>query len=445
MERLTPEDAQILRTESHRSAAHGITIGVFEGPEPSHEDLRDHVAKHIPLVPRYRQRVLDVPFDLARPVWVDDPHFSIDFHVRHTALPERRDADALASLVSRLLSQRLDRGKPLWELWVVSGLKDGHWALISKVHYAMIDGVSGTDLFGLLLDDSPVTPISDSFSPRPLPSPSELTSSAIADNLFNPIEGIRTARNTVTAPLRIGRRAVNAIVGDRRESGFGSSQGPHRRWQRGQIPLDHLREVRKLHGCTTTDVILAGITGGIRHYLLEQGERVPRRLATLIPLSVATEATGFTHDVTALLARLPVGITDPVARLDIVSAQTRLGARTEGAIAGESLRRQDHFSTPTVMAMGVRAALLEAHAKGKGQVDTVAINMPGPAETHTVLGQELLKAYPVVPLVASVRMAFAVMSYGDDLSFGVTGDWDTTPDLHLLADGIRASVDELRD
>lgn len=443
MERLTPVDLEILGTESHRSASHGITIGVFEGPEPSFDEFSDLVAERVPLIPRYRQRLVRVPFDLARPVWVDDPHFSLSFHVRHTALPRRKSEDALAMLVSRLLSQRLDRGKPLWELWMVSGLKDDHWALISKVHYSVIDGVSGADIFGILHDDVIFTPGPDTFAPAALPSATKLASEAVVENVFNPVSGLRSATDRMVGPMRLGRRAMASVVAGARGSDFGEALGPHRRWQRLRIPLDEARTVRKLHACTTTDVILAAIAGGIRHYLCEQGEPIPRHLSTLLPLSVASEATGFTHDVTALLAKLPVGIADPIARLDTITAQTALSATSEGAIAGDSLRRQEHFNTPTVMAMGVRAALLEAHRKGRGRVDTVAINMPGPAEMQTVLGRPLLKAYPAVPLVANVRMAFAVLSYQDDLSFGITGDWDTTPELGLVADGIRATITAL--
>ncbi|MFV2040087.1 MAG: wax ester/triacylglycerol synthase domain-containing protein, partial [Acidimicrobiales bacterium] len=379
--------------------------------------------------------------NVARPVWVDDPHFSLDFHVRHTALPKRREGDALADLVSRLLSQRLDRGKPLWELWMVSGLKDKHWALVSKVHYAMIDGVSGADLFGLLLDDASARGALVDFDPGPLPSAADLVPGAIADTIFNPIAQLQAAGDMIAAPWRVARSAARAVRPTGRT--FGASTGPHRRWQRLQLPLDDARQIRQLHGCTTTDVILAAITGGIRHYLLELGEPVPDQLSTLVPFAVASEATGFAHGVTALRALLPVGTDDPIARLDTITAQTRLGARTEGAIAGEALRRQDHFSAPTVMAMGVRSAILEA--RDVHLVDAVAINIPGPADTQSVLGRELLKAYPVIPLAAQVRIAVAVLSYRDDLSFGVTGDWDTAPALHILTEGIRAAVNDLLD
>ena len=150
MERLTPQDSMILDLEDDIVAAHGLTIGVFEGPEPSFDDVLERVEERVRLVPRYRQRLMRVPFELERPVWVEDPNFSIEFHVRHTALPKRKTRDPLNAFVSRTLSQRLDRGKPLWELWMVSGLPKKKWALVSKVHYAIIDGVSWTDVLGLL-------------------------------------------------------------------------------------------------------------------------------------------------------------------------------------------------------------------------------------------------------------------------------------------------------
>lgn len=442
MERITPDDAALLHLENEVSAVHGITVGVFEGPEPTFDDLFDHVGARVPLVPRYRQRLVDVPFGLERPVWVDDPHFRLEYHVRHTALPYRRDDNALASLVSRLLSQRLDRTKPLWELWMVSGLKDGHWAIISKVHYALIDGVSGTDLFGLLLDDAATGSLpDDDFQPPPLPGARELLPQAAMDLMFNPIERYRATRRAALTPFRLGRQAVDSVRPQQRTP-FRTDIGPNRRWERLQLPLGDLRAIRDQQSCTTSDVILAAICGGIRHYLFELGEAIPSKLSALIPLAVASEETSFKHEVTALRTDLPIGTDDPIARLDSIGAQTRITASSEGALAGEALRRQDQFSAPTLMATGVRAAMREGR-RAKG-VDTVIVNVPGPAERQSVLGHELLKAYPVVPLTAQVRVAFAAMSYRDVLSIGITGDWDTAPDLHLLADGIRAAVTDLR-
>ncbi len=441
MERMTPDDVNMLRIEDDVSAVHGLTIGVFAGPQPSFDDVQDLVESRIGFVPRCRQRLVKVPFDLERPVWVDDPHFSIDFHVRATALPERREIDALSALVSRLQSQRMDRGKPLWELWVVSNLKEDHWGLISKVHYAMIDGVSGTDLFGILLDETPTHSERHEFSPKKLPGRRELIQDAVSDLLFDPVETIQAASTAAAIPIGAVRRAVNGLFPRPETVGFRAQIGPHRRWHRCQLPLDLFHKVRDSHGCDTSDVVLAAIAGGIRHYLLDQGEPVPKSLTALIPLAIASEQTGFTHDVTATRARLPLGIEDPLARLDAISAQTALTARTRGAVAGDALRRQDQFSAPTVMALGMRSAMREAHEAAG--IDTVLLNVPGPEDTQHVLGRELLKAYPVIPLAGRVRMAIAALSYRDTLSLGITGDYDATPDMHVLAEGIAAAVDEL--
>ncbi len=440
MERLSPAADNLLRIEDDVSAVHGMTVGVFAGPQPSFDDIQDLVASHIPHIPRYRQRILEVPMDIERPVWADDPHFTLDFHIRNTALPERREIDALSALVSRLQSQRMDRSKPLWELWVVSGLRDGHWALISKVHYAMIDGVWGTDLFGLLIDESPVTEIDDHFAPRPLPTPTSLIPAAITARALDPLETVRVATDAAMWPARALRRSLRALRPDT-ERTLRTRIGPHRRWHRCQVPLDTARQVRELHRCSTTDVILAGITGGIRHWLLERGEEVPSWLTAMIPLAMASEDTGFNSEIAATTARLPIGIDDPVDRLDTITSQTALAARNTNAVAAHAFSRDDQFSSPTVMALGVGAALKETHRSRR--IDTLAVNVPGPPMALHLLGRELLKVYPVIPLAGRVPVAVGVLSYNADLSFGITGDYDSAPELSVLADGIRSALELL--
>lgn len=439
MERISHAADTLLRIEDDVSAVHGMTVGVFDGPQPSFDDIQDLVESRVPLVPRYRQRLVELPLPMERPVWVDDPHFTIDFHVRNTALPERREIDALSGLVSRLQSQRMDRSKPLWELWVVSNLRDGHWALISKVHYAMIDGVSGTDLFGLLLDDAPVSDVDDTFAPQPLPSPVSLVPSALLDRAFDPVDTLRTLSDLALLPMRTMRRSVAAM---RPSSGaLRTTIGPHRRWHRCQVPLETARRVRELHDCSTTDVILTGITGGIAHWLEARGEDVPSWLTAMIPLAFASEDTGYNSQIAASVARLPIGIADPIDRLDTITAQTALNAQSAGAVAAHAFSRPDQFSSPTVMALGVGAALQETHRSRK--IDTVAVNVPGPPMAQHILGCELLKVYPVIPLAGQVPVAVGVLSYNEDLSFGITGDYDSAPELSVLADGIRSSLEAL--
>lgn len=442
MERLTPADAAFVHLEDDISAVHSLTVGIFEGPEPSFDDLQDRVAERIGLIPRYRQRLVGVPFGLERPVWVDDPHFSLDFHVRHTALPSRRSADALSALMSRLLSQRIDRGKPLWELWMVSGLDEGRFAIVSKVHYALIDGVSGTDIFGLLFDDLPAGAVPVEWSPEPIPSGARLAGRALSDVLFDPVERVRAVRRTVTRPVGLASRAVRSltagdVVDDR---GLSGPIGPHRRWQRTRLSLDHLRRIRAAQECTTNDVLLAAISGGFRAHLLAEGIEIPKRITTLVPLAVASAGTDFHNEVTALRTRLPLGISDPVAQLRAIRAQTAVGAAHQGAVAGESLRRIEHFAAPTLFTLGLRAATRVIH---RGGIDTVTVNVPGPAHTQALLGHELTEAYPVIPLAENIRIGVAAMSYRDDLFLGITGDWDTVPDLTAMVEGIETTVARL--
>ncbi|MGI9623250.1 MAG: wax ester/triacylglycerol synthase family O-acyltransferase [Acidimicrobiales bacterium] len=440
MDRLTAYDDALLRIEDDVSAVHGMTIGVFEGPQPPFDDVLELVRSRVPMVPRYRQRLLQMPMGLERPLWIDDPHFSLDFHVRNTALVDRRGADALSALVGRLQSQRMDRSKPLWELWVVSNLVDDHWALISKVHYSMIDGVSGTDLFGLLLDEAPTGEVGDDFSPAPIPNRASLIPHAFLDRLFDPMESIRAITDLAVRPVRAVQRQLESA---RRKTSpnLRTDIGPHRRWHRCQVDLSAVRKARQLHNCSTNDVILAAIVGGVRHYLTELGEPIPKRLVAMIPLAIATEETGFAQQLSAVVAELPLGIEEPIARLDAISAQTALAAQNRGALTADVFRRQAQFLAPTVMALGVRAALEDAHESTR--IDTLAVNVPGPDHPQHLRGRRLLKAYPVVPLAGRVPLAFAALSYCDTISFGVTGDYDSSPQLNLVADGIRDAVEQL--
>lgn len=441
MERMTPVDAAILDLEDDISAAHGLTIGLFKGPEPKFEDLLARIADRIKLVPRYRQRLVRVPFGIERPIWVDDPTFSLDFHVRHTALPERTDRKSLNAFVSRQLSQRLDPGKPLWEVWMVSRLPKGQWAIVSKVHYAIIDGVSGTDVLGLLADSVDTTGIGHAMVSSPMPSETELIRNAVVDLVFDPMESYRTARNIARKPMHLLRSLAGSVVDTRDPNGLGRAAGPHRRWQSAHVPLDDMRAIRKRHGCSTSDVILAAFTGSIRNYLVANGKPLPESVIALVPLAVGASTGRLSGQIAALNAELPIAEPDPVVRLAMIHAQTSAGAVKSGAIAADMLRRQDTFVAPTILGQGVRSAMLEVGERSR--FDTVAINVPGPAHTIEVLGHPMVEAYPVIPLPGGVQIAMAAMSLGEQVYFGITSDWDTTSGLRHAASGITQSIAEL--
>ncbi len=440
MERLTPNDAAILDLEDDVSASHGLTLGIFEGPEPAFDELHDLLAERVRLCPRYRQRIVPVPFGIERPVWNDDPNFSIDFHLRHTALPEREHRDSLKAFVSRQLSQRLDRGKPLWELWMVSGLDDGRWALASKVHYAIIDGVSGTELLGLLADSVESHPNVGMRMPKPLPSDRQLLTQAVMDLAFDPIEMLRTARGIAERPVRTAKTVAGIFHDPRDPDGLGKARGPHRRWQSTKVPLSRLRKVRKKYDCFTTDVILAAVAGSIRNYLVSNGKPLPESVEALVPVAIGAAVGDRRGQVMSLTARLPIAEPDPVARLRVISEQTGAGAERSGAIAGELLRRQDDFIAPSIMAQGVRSTMLTSRHRN---IDTVMINVPGPEKTIKVLGHKMVEAYPVIPLPNRVQIAVASLSVGNTVYFGITSDWDSTKGLRHAAAGITDSIKEL--
>lgn len=441
MERMTPQDHDILRLEDDVTAAHGLTIAIFDGPESSFDDIVDRVADRVRLIPRYRQRLLEVPFEVERPVWVDDPNFSIDFHVRHTALPSRKSRDPLNAFISRTLSQRLDRGKPLWELWVVSGLPKKQWAIVSKVHYSIIDGVSGTDIVGLLADDIDAHETVGRAMPSPLPGARRLLTDAVSDLLFDPIETFRAAKSIAERPLRTAQSLTSGLLDPGDPHRLGRAVGPHRKWQSAKVPLEDFRAVRNAHNCSTTDVILTAVGGGIRRYLVENGKPVPTSIDVVVPLAVGAASGGFGGQVTTLNANLPLAEPDASVRLASIHEQTSSGAVQSGAIAGRVLRRQEDFVAPSILAQGVRSTMLET--TGRRSPDTVVINVPGPKETIEVLGRPMVEAYPVIPLAAGVQMSMAAMSLKDTVYFGITSDFDSTKGLRHASVGVVDTVAEL--
>ncbi len=441
MERMTQQDYDILSLEDDVVAAHGMTIAIFDGPEPAFDDVLDLVADRVRLVPRYRQRLLQVPFDLERPVWVDDATFSIDFHVRHTALPKRTDRDPFNAFISRALSQRLDRGKPLWEVWLVSGLPKKQWALVSKAHYAIIDGVSGTDILGLLSDDIEVPVGMGQSMMRPLPTDRKLIVDAATDLMFDPVESFRAIKSLYAKPFRMAQKLTSGVLSSVDPNGLGRAIGPHRKWQSASMTLDELRNIRNAHECSTTDAILASIGSGIRRYLIETGKPVPTSIDVIVPLSVGAATGGLSGQVTTLTAKLPIGLTSASERLKVIHEQTSKGARQSGALAGRVLRRQENFVAPSILAQGVRSTMLETRTQR--MPDTVAINVPGPVETISVLGHPMVEAYPVIPLPGGVQISVAAMSLKDTVYFGITSDFDSTKGLHHVSDGIAEAAKEL--
>ena len=416
------------------------------------------VAGKLPLVPRYRQVVREVPLDLGRPVWVDDPDFNIDYHVRHTALPTPGGEEQLRRLVGRLMSQQLDRTKPLWEIWIVQGLEQGRWAMVAKTHHAMVDGVSGTELLAVIMDTSPQPgpPVPDDWHPSPLPSGGRLAAEAALELVVSPYEQLRAIRSATRVPRQalhqLGEvvQGVSSMAGVLRSnpvSTLNGPIGPHRRYAWAGTSVEDVKAVRKGLGGTFNDVVLAAITGGFRTLLLSRGEAVDREVRTLVPVSVrARDVSGravgdatYDNKVSAMFASLPVGIDDPAERLHAITIQMQGLKESKEAVAGEALTSLSGFAPPMLLALGMRVA----GRVGQRNINTGTTNVPGPQFPLYAAGRRMLKCYPYVPLFGQVRIAIAIFSYDGQVNFGLTGDYDTVADLDVLRRGIEEGMGRL--
>lgn len=457
-ERLTPLDASFLHIEDGVTPMHIGSVSIMEGPPPRFEDLRDMVASKLPLVRRYRQTVKRVPLDLGRPVWVDDPYFSVDYHLRHTALPGPGDCDQLRNLVGRLMAQQLDRDRPLWEMWMVEGLPDRQWAIVSKVHHCLADGVSGSDLLGLILDPRPESRPGEELPwiPSLPPAGWELAAGALRDMLTSPFELGRALRARARVPGRLvseigdtlgGLRDTAASIRRPTSPSLNGPIGPHRRWVSTSVTVADVKEVRRRFGGTFNDVVLALVAGGFRHMLEKRGEAADLPLRSLVPVSVRRRdergrAVGdgtLANRVSGVLVELPVHIADPVDRLRAVSAQTEGLKHSKQALAGETLTSLSGFAPPVLLSLAGRLGTKVPQRS----VNTVTTNVPGPQLPLYAVGRRMLRVYPYVPLGVRLRVGVAMFSYNGTVGFGITGDYDTAPDIDVLASGIQTGMVEL--
>ena len=453
-DRLTGLDSSFLHLE--RDAAHMHVAGcmVFDGDAPTYDELVGQISSRLHLVPRYRQRLAFVPFNQGRPVWVDDPHFNIAFHVRHTALPSPGDEAQLKRLAGRVFSQALDRSRPLWEIWLVEGLSDGRFAMLSKTHHALVDGVSGVDIFTVLFDTSPdpmpVAPPDHEWVPRPLPTGAQLLADALRERTTVPAEIVRGVRATLRGPRHVAARMERALGGVSAVARAGLQTappsplnvriGPHRRftWVRGD--LDEFKAIKNALGGTVNDVVLAVVAGALGRYLRMHGEATDELvLRAMVPISVRAdiERGALGNRVAAMWAPLPIGVTDPVERLLRISRDMD-GIKESGqAVGAQVLTELSGFAPPTIMA---QAARLQARQR---LFNLVVTNVPGPQFPLYMLGRELDAMFPMVPLAENQALGIAIMSYNGQLNFGLNADYDAMPDLEALAHELHASIEEL--
>jgi WS/DGAT/MGAT family acyltransferase len=453
MDMMSPLDASFLHIEDAVTHMHIGSVGIFEGPTPEPGEVERAIGARLPQVPRYRQKVRFVPLALGRPTWVDDPHFNLEYHVRRTALPAPGGEQQLRNLVGRVMSQQLDRDKPLWEMWVAEGLPDGQWAVITKTHHCMVDGVSATDLLSVILghERQPPEPEDDSWQPSPEPSGAALVAHSLTRRAGSPYEITRTALSAVRGPRRVARQAtdvargfanLSALLTPSPASSLNGPIGPHRRWDWARARLSDIKQIREQHGGTVNDVVLAVITNGFRELLIGRGEAVSGTvIRTLVPVSVRAEQERGTYNnkVSAMFAELPVAIEDPVERLNSLHEQMQDLKASGEAVAAERLTALSGFAPAMLLALGGRVATrLPQRA-----INTVTTNVPGPQRPLYLAGRRLLEAFPFVPLGGHVRIGIAIFSYDGGINFGVTGDWDGARDIDVLCEGIERGVAEL--
>jgi WS/DGAT/MGAT family acyltransferase len=361
--------------------------------------------------------------------------------------------DQLQTLVGRVMSQQLDRTKPLWELWVIEGLADGGWAILMKLHHSLADGVAATDLLSELMDETPSQqrPAPAFWKPEREPSPSELAARALFERMTSPREGLRALRSALETPRRAAHKASDFFDGlgtFRRftntalESSLNGPIGPHRAWRWVTTNLADVKKIRSAHGGTVNDVVLAAITRGFRSLLQSRREPVDDLVVrSLVPVSTrgSDEHNVYDNRVSAMFAELPVGIEDPVRCLTALTRQMNELKEHHQSAAGETMSSLSGLAPPMLLALGARLfAGLEQHA-----VQTVTTNVPGPRQTLYAAGRRMRAAHLYVPLSGSVRIGVAIFSYAGELSFAVTSDYDSAPDTEVLCRGIEQGIADL--
>jgi diacylglycerol O-acyltransferase len=452
MERMGSLDAVFVAAEDAVNHMHIGSVGIFDGPPPSYDEVRALVGSKLQLVGRYRQRVREAPMSIGRPLWIDDVHFSLDYHLRATALPAHADRGSLEQLVGRVMSQPLDRNRPLWEMWVIDRLPGDQWAILSKVHHCMVDGIAGTDLLGVIMDTEPDEPLgpADAWTAAREPSRFDLGRASVRMALES-VGGVASgvagaARHPARALGRAGNIAmgIERVVAPSRRAGASLTGpiGPHRRWTRTRVSLDEVKTVRRAFGGTVNDVVLTAVARGFRELLIARGEPVENRtITTLIPVSLRTsDARGMLDNrVSAVYARLPVGIADPIDLLSAVRAHMDTLKRSHEIEASAAIVGIGDFAPPVVAAVLARAVVHSQEI-----VQTVATNVPGPQFPLYVCGRRMREAYPYVPIAGHIRVGVAIWSYCGEVYFGITGDWDGAPDIEKLAAGIDLAFDDMR-
>jgi WS/DGAT/MGAT family acyltransferase len=452
-DRLTALDTGFLHLERGGAHMHVAAIFVFAGEPPSYDELVETIEGRLHLVPRYRQKLTPVPLGQGRPVWADDPHFNPRYHLRHSALPPPGSDEQLKNLAGRLFALPLDRTKPLWELNLVEGLHGDRFALISKTHHALVDGVSGVDITSVLFDTSPEPAPTGEARPwlaRPEPTDAQLLAQALLERATVPTEAVRGLRALTRAPRHALGQAGGWLVGvgamawagldPAPPSPFNVPIGPHRRYTWVDADLGRFKAIKNALGGTVNDVVLATVALGLRRFLQRRGAATDGLvLKAMVPVSVRAdvERGALGNRVAAMWAPLPVGIEDPEVVLAEVGEAMRDLKESGQAVGAQALTSLADFAPPTIMS---QAARLQPRQRF---FNLVVTNVPGPQFPLYLLGRRLEAFYPVVPLAHHQALGIAIMSYDGRLGFGLLADYDAMPDLERLASDLERAIADL--
>jgi WS/DGAT/MGAT family acyltransferase len=459
VDRLSALDASYLYLEQATTPMHVGGVAIFGEPDGGfdYDRLVVLIRERIAYVPRYRQRLRTIPGHLAGPVWVDDADFDITYHVRRSALPRPGTDEQLQELASRIMSRRLDRDRPLWEIYLVEGLQGGRFAILTKTHHAVVDGAAAIEIGQVILDTSPQVRPSrpDSWRPRPEPSSLELVAGAAVDLARRPGEVVDTVRSGLgdvkQGAMKVAGAAggvlsaVRAAARPAPTSPLNVEIGKARRFATADASLEDFKRIKRYHDTTVNDVVLAVVAGGLRNWLLMRGEsvRTSTTLRAMVPVSVrgAEQAGAAGNHVAAYLVDLPIGEPSPVVRLQRVAFAMRGHKEAGQAVAAQAITGLAGFAPPTLHAMGARVA----SDLSRRVYNLVVTNVPGPQMPLYAAGATMLAAYPVVPLARGQAVSVGVTSYNGGVHFGLNADRDSMPDLELLATQIHEAIDELLD
>lgn len=482
MRQLTSLDTQFLAMENDRVQGHVSVLGIYDAYTDSGRPLdaalvRELISRRLHLLPTFRWRLAQVPLSLDYPYWVDDGSFDIEYHVRELALPTPGNDRQLAEQVARIIGRQLDRARPLWEVYVIGGLDDGRVAVLTKMHHAAVDGVSGAEVMSILLDDStegerdPASPV----VAEPFPSDIQMLGRGLVGLMCQPLRVMRagptalphlddvpTIRHLPGVKLlartsRVIKRAIPApsktlpapgsdITAPRTR--FQARVSPHRRVAFGSLSLREVKAVKNTFGCTVNDVVIAICTSGLRSWLNEHDELPAEPLAGFVPMSVRTpEQKGtFGNRVSVLLTELPTDEADPLQRLTRISNAMRAAKERHRALPASLLQDANHFIPPALLAQAARATSRLAGVRGLNQPANVMIsNVPGPSTPLYLGGARQNAQFPVSGVLDGIGINITVMSYLDSLEFGIVVDRELVDDAWPILDALRAGLAELVD